>query len=151
MEFHKRRHMGKSAVLAVICCLATCQATLAGSPAEGVLAGDHQLRKLGRVSTNAVSVCDGYAWMEPRSDGSQHFLFCWKASDGNWQVSEIPLGKLRIKAEDVEVPFIKFRWSSSRSAIPEEIMRDNVIYVLLVCKKEWLFNDPPVQLEVNKE
>ena len=129
-----------------------CKKEKSTSRTGKILEGKHKLRRF-KTSTE-----EGYRW------SASYFLisggasgetykdtkasFSWEMNTGEYAISEIELGKIRIKIDStVTEPYITFNWSRDRSSDIEYIFKWRLNYMLITCKEEdYLINIDLTQL-----
>ncbi len=109
------------------------------SPAQQVLAGEHQLQKMGGSYFLVAGSAAG------KSEVS--VSFAWLMNDEKtYALSSLPIGKLRVQFnEATEVPTIKFRWRGCVSATEiQYVMNNCVVYGLITAREQ----DWPLQVNL---
>jgi hypothetical protein len=117
------------------------------------LEGSHELRKLQTKENSEFKLSGAFflvaGGIDAKSETIETVLFSWKDNDNNYIISKLPLTKFRIKIDNtIKNPYIKFKWRFSFSHSENDmelIMKNNVIYVLLVCSEK----DYPKNLNFN--
>lgn len=122
------------------------QQSMPPSPAERILSGEHELRKMTERMESKSSASGQFFLLwgsySQSSSTSLNVKFSWKMNDGMYAISSLPIEKFRIQFNEAQqVPTIKFRWTRSRSNQIQDIMETNVLYVVLIIKEsDWPTN-----------
>lgn len=122
------------------------------SPAEPILIGEHNLRRMvERTNTNS-KISGGYflfvGGLEGSTETTVSMKFAWQMNDGTYAISSLPIEKIRIKLnEEITTPTIKFRWKRYQyNGTPEiyELMNGWVSYAVVTVKE----SDWPIQVNL---
>jgi hypothetical protein len=108
-----------------------------------ILGGQHQLGYSGVLSTvivpdltNSVIVNPKAYFLFIKSRDNLDVVFSWKINN-EYVVSRMPITKVRVRYdEEVEKPYVIFRWKPANVTYIDQIMSEQVIYVVFVCKSE---------------
>jgi len=109
-----------------------------------ILSGDHRLGKVGVLATVICPDLDTTKKVNPDSyfvcvsrKVDDYVIFSWNY-EKEYIISKIPVSKIRVRYEEVEKPYVKFKWKPSSYLKPpmQQIIDEYVIYVVFVCKQE---------------
>lgn len=114
-----------------------------------LLRGEHELRRI--VSQSVVSgeirgnIRGGFfllgggmsADIEGKLSQDLRLYFSWKGNDGLYNISSLPIDKVKISLQDkATTPTIKFRWSEGDERDLKTIFDTRVVYAVISCKPE---------------
>ena len=124
------------------------------SPAESILKGEHELRKMAERVETASRVSGSFFLVVGDFTATTKtkvlIKFAWKMNDGRtYAISSLPLEKIRVEPDEkVMTPTIKFRWRPypilNNTPQPQELMDDYVVYAVITAREE----DWPIQINL---
>jgi len=103
------------------------------SYAGKILRGEHKLRPIKEYKNEAYHLIR--VFFEHKNN---KLKFIWQMNDGTYTTSILPVDKVKIKIdESYSEPAVKFRWCSSASSkILSQLIKENVLYAIIICKEE---------------
>lgn len=116
-----------------------------------LLKGNHELRKFKITSEEGYRWSASYFIIAGSGSGSNYSdtkaSFSWKLNNGEYAISEIELGKIRIKIDSTVCnPYVKFNWQESSISDLEYIFSRKLNYMVITCTED----DYPINIDLTK-
>lgn len=142
--------MRKIILILTIILLVSCDGKSYESPVNNILTGEHELRRF-KIATK-----EGYSWSESyfllggggsgRTYKETKVSFSWKMNTGEYAISEIEIGKIRVRIDSTAIkPYIKFNWRASQNTDLEYLFLYKVNYMVITCREE----DYPININLH--
>lgn len=122
-------------LLTLIISLSSFGCEVSQTNAGELLAGQHYLGQLNEGESE-----DSYFLVNDNPNGiytETKLSFSFQVSDGSYAMATLPLNKIRVKFyEEIETPYVTFRWTPSVSTDVQYIMDNFVTYMVVYCKEK---------------